>query len=72
MKARCLNNKSANNLIENKIYEILDTRKWDNGYVQYLIKLDKYESWFSSKRFSNRKDKLKKLNEICIKNKNLH
>jgi hypothetical protein len=55
---------SLANVTKNKFYEIIDIRRWNNGYTQYLIK-DDYgnENWFSKSRFSNRKEKLEQINE---------
>jgi len=48
----------------NKFYDVIDTRRWNNGAIQYLIIDNKGEyNWFSEKRFNNRRKKLQKINE---------
>jgi len=59
------NYSNSGHLIKNKFYELLDTRIWDNDYVQYLIE-DEFgiKNWFSASRFSNRKEKLEQINKL--------
>lgn len=66
MKLLCINTKNIN-LTYNIYYYIIKIRKWNNGYVQYLVKDDNgFENWFSKRRFSNRKEKIEALNKIII------
>lgn len=67
MMVLCIDNDRIGNIYLTlyKKYDIIETRKWSNGYTQYLIKNDiDHENWYSKSRFSNRIDKLKKLNKI--------
>lgn len=66
MDVICLDNHNTGHcLTKNKKYSIIKTRRWNNGYVQYLIQNDKGdECWFSIKRFSNRKEKLIEINKV--------
>lgn len=59
------NYSNSGHLIKNKFYELLDTRVWNTGYVQYLIE-DEFgtKNWYSKTRFSTRKEKLEKINKL--------
>jgi hypothetical protein len=53
-------NDNKPNLTIDKIYNVINIRRWNNGAVQYLIEDDtEHTNWYSKKRFNNRKENYK-------------